>query len=101
MATKRNSLRNLAFGVILALSLVMASTVISATPEPTVNQPNVAVTAPNNTPETKETKVLPASDQKSSEDSSKNEKTDKKKGPITGMLLGLFGAIAGHQGATR
>jgi hypothetical protein len=46
-------------------------------------------------------KVSPASAQKNSEEPSKNEKHDKKKGPIVGMLLGLFGAIAGHQSATR
>jgi hypothetical protein len=82
----------------LAASLVMVATVISVTPTPAASHPTVEATAPHNTPETK---VPPASDQKSSEESSKNEKNDKKKGPITGMLLVLFGAIAGHQGATR
>ena len=101
MATQGKSPRILLLVVMLAAALMMATNVISATTEPALNQPNVAVTAPHNTPETKETKVPPASNQKSTEESSKYEKNDKKKGPITGMLLGLFGAIAGHQGATR
>ncbi len=98
MATQGKSPRVLPLAVMLAASLVMVATVISVTPAPAVSHPNVEATAPQNT---LEMKVPPASAQKNSEEPSKNEKNDKKKGPIVGMLLGLFGAIAGHQSATR
>lgn len=101
MATQGKSPRVLPLAVRLAASLVMAAGVLSMTPEPAVSHPNIEATAPQNTPETKKTTVPPASDQKNAEEPSKNEKNDKKKGPITGMLLGLFGVIAGQQGATR
>jgi len=98
MATPRKSPKIPPLTVILAASLVMVATVIGVTPAPAVSHPNVEATAPQNT---LEMKVPPASAQKNSEEPSKNEKNDKKKGPIVGMLLGLFGAIAGHQSATR
>ncbi len=82
----------------LAATLVMASTTFSATPEPTALQPKTEVTAPLNTPETKEAKAPPASDQKTSD---KQEKSDKKNGPRAGMLLTFFAIITGHQGTTR
>jgi hypothetical protein len=97
MVTQRKS-GILVFVVTLATTLVMASTTLSATPEPIAPQPKTEVTAPLNTPETKEAKVPPASDQKASD---KQEKSDKKKGQLTGMLLTFFAVITGHQGATR
>ena len=101
MATQGKSPRVLPLAVMLTASLVMAASVLSMTPEPAVSHPNIEATAPQNTPETKETQVPPASDQKNSEEPSKNETNDKKKGPLTGMLLVLLGVLASHQGATR
>ena len=98
MATQGKSPRVLPLAVMLAASLVMAASVLSMTPEPAVSHPNIEATAPQNTPETK---MSPASDQKNSEEPSKNEKNDKKKGPMAGMMLTLFAIITGHQGATR
>ncbi len=97
MATQRKK-GLLVFVATLATTIVMASTALSATPEPTASQPNTEVTAPLNTPETKETKAPPAGDQKASD---KQEKSDKKNGQRTGMLLTFFAIITGHQGATR
>ena len=97
MATKRKS-GILAFVVTLATTLVMASTALTATPVPTAPQPKIEATAPLNTPDTKDAKVSPASDQKAS---AKQEKSDKKKGQLTGMMLTFFAVITGHQGATR
>ena len=91
MAAKRKS-GILAFVVTLATTLVMASTALTATPEPTALQPKTEATTPLNTPDTKEAKVPPASDQKAS---------DKKKGQVTGMLLTFLAVIAGHQGPIR
>ncbi len=88
----------LTFVVTLATTLVMASTALPATPEPTAPRPKIEATAPLNPPDTKEAKVRPASDQKASD---KQEKIDKKKGQLTGMLLTFFAVITGHQGATR
>lgn len=97
MAVKRKS-GIIAFVVTLATTLVMASTALTATPEPTAPQPKTEATAPLNTPDTKVAKVSPASDQKVSD---KQEKSDKKKGQLTGMLLTFLAVIASHQGATR
>jgi hypothetical protein len=91
MATKRKS-GILALVVTLATTLVMASTAMTATTEPTAPKPKIEATAPLNTPDTKEAKAAPESDQKAS---------DKKKGQLTGMFLTFLAVIAGHQGATH
>ena len=85
MATQRKS-GILVFVMTLATTLIMASTAMTATPEPTAPQPKTEATAPS------------VSDQKASD---KQEKSDKKKGQMTGMLLTFFAVITGHQGATR
>ena len=97
MVTKRKS-GILVFVVTLVTATLLASSAISATPQPTATQPQVEVTAPTTNPGTK---TAPASEPKNSEEQSKNGKTDKKKGRITGMMLTLFAVITGHQGTTR
>jgi hypothetical protein len=97
MVTKRKS-GILTFVVTLATVALLATSAISAMPEPTATKPQVEVTAPTTT---LETKTAPTSERKTSEEPSKNGKTDKKKGRITGMMLALFAVITGHQGATR
>ena len=94
MVIKRKSRLFASFVVVLATTTFLATNAISAAPDPTATQPQVQVTAPPNTPETK---TAPASAQKNLE---KPEKTDKK-GPMAGMMLTLFAIITGHQGATR
>jgi uncharacterized iron-regulated membrane protein len=91
MATQRKS-NILIFVVTLATTIVMASTTLSATPEPIAIQPKIAVTT---APHALESKAPPASDQANS------EKQEKKKGQRTGMLITLFAVITGHQGTTR
>lgn len=91
MVTQRNS-TILTCVVTLAATLVMASTAMSATQEPTATPPKIEVTS---MPHALEPKAPPASDQKNA------AKQEKKKGPITGMLLGVFAVITGQQGATR
>ena len=97
MATQRKS-RIRVFVMTLATTLIMASTAMTATPESTAPQPKTEATAPLHTPETKEATAPSVSDQKASD---KQEKSDKKKGQITGILLTFFAVITGHQGATR
>jgi hypothetical protein len=84
----------LLFVVTLATAALLATSAISATPEP-VTQPQVEVTAPTTNPIPK---TAPASEQKNLD---KPEKAAKKKGLFTGMLLTLFAVITGHQGTTR
>ena len=97
MVTKRKS-GILVFVVTLATVALLATSAISATPESTATQPQVEVTAPTTNAETK---PAPASAPKNADEPSKNGKTDKKKGRVTGMMLALFAIITGHQGATR
>jgi len=97
MVTKRKS-GILVFVVTLATATLLATSAISATPEPTAIQPQVEVSAPTTHPETK---TASASEPKNAEEPSKNGKTDKKKGRITAMMLALFAVITGHQGGTR
>ncbi len=101
MVTKKKS-GVLVFVATLVTATLLATSALSATPdnapsEPTVAQPQVEVTAP---PDTSETKMVPLSEQKSTDKQDK-EKTDKKKGPMAGMMLTLFAIITGHQGTTR
>ena len=91
MVTKRKR-GILVFVVMLATAIIMASTAMSATQEPTATPPKMEVTT---TPPTLESKAPPASDQKNS------EKQKKKNAQLTGMLLTFFAVITGHQGATR
>jgi hypothetical protein len=94
MATQRKS-GILVFVMTLATTLIMASTAMTATPEPTAPQPKTEATAPLHTPEIKEATAPSVSDQVNS------EKQEKKKSQRTGMLITLFAVITGHQGATR
>jgi hypothetical protein len=94
MVTTRKSQLLASFVVTLATATLLATSAISATPEP-VTQPQVEVTAPTTNPIPK---TAPASEQKNPV---KPEKNDKKKGRLTGMLLTLFAVITGHQGTTR
>ena len=97
MATQRTR-GILIFVMTLATTLIMASTAVPATPEPVAPQPKIEATAPLPAPETKDATAPSASEQKASD---KQEKSDKKKGRMTGMLLTFFAVITGHQGATR
>jgi cytoskeletal protein RodZ len=97
MVTKRKS-GILVFVVTLATATLLATSAISATPTPTATQPQVEATAPTTSPETR---TAPVSEQKASNEQSKNGKNDKKKGRVTGMMLALFAIITGHQGAAR
>ena len=81
----------LAFVVTLATAIMIASTAMSATQEPTAVPPKVEVTA---APHALESKTPPASDQVNSE-------KQEKKSQRTGMLMTLFAVITGHQGTTR
>ena len=91
MVTQRKS-GAFAFVVTLATAILIASTAVSATQEPTAIPPKVEATA---TPHALESKTPPASDQVNS------EKQEKKKSQRTGMLMTLFAVITGHQGTTR
>ena len=82
----------LAFVVTLATAIMIASTAMSATQEPTAVPPKVEVTAALHA---LESKTPPASDQVNS------EKQEKKKSQRTGMLMTLFAVITGHQDTTR
>lgn len=98
MVMQKKGQRVLAFVVALATAILLATSAISAMPEPTATQPQVEVTTSTNTPETK---TAPATEQKNSEEQYKNGKNDKKKGRITAVMLTLFAIITGHQGTTR
>src|SRR2546427_12411454 len=97
MVTKQKS-GILVFVVTLATATLLATSAISATPTPTATQPQVEATAPRTNPETK---TAPASEQKNSDEQSKNGKYDKKEGRVTGMMLTLLAIITGHQGVPR
>ena len=111
MVTNKKSQLLASFVIVLATATILACHATSATPDPTAAQPQVQVTAPPATPQpqvqvtappaTPETKTVSASKPKNSEEPSKNGKTDKKKGRITGMMLALFALITGNHGASR
>ncbi len=107
-----------AITVILAGSLLGASSLTVAVPDAVVEQPSLENTEPPSevftpAPQTEERTI---ETQKPAETSPKNGKTEngkaengktdngkveKKKGPVTGMLLGILAIISGNQGATR
>ena len=87
--------------IMLATAIVMGAIAASAVPESPAVQPShrqIEVTVPPAAPE----HAPPlANEQKNTDGPLKNEKNDKKKGPMAGMMLTLFAVITGHQGATR
>jgi hypothetical protein len=95
MLRQKKGQRILACLVAIATAIMMASTAIGETPDPTAIQPQVEGTAPTATPEIK---TAPASEQKTPD---KPLKSVKKRGRITAMMLTLFAVITGHQGTTQ